>query len=391
MGNPLTYRDGMSFTWFGRQMKTANVGGTTISYKYNAYGLRTEKKVGSTVHSYEYTGNTLYYENRGGMELHYRYDVNGNLASITRIKADGSKFTLYAICNSRGDVDELRTLAGEQYARYVYDTWGNTIHIYDADGDEITSTANLAVQNPIRYRGYYFDSETGLYYLQSRYYDPVTCRFINADSYVSTGTGILGYNMFAYCNNNPVICIDVSGTRHVKGIDACGGVGNYMSFSVGVATYYSQVKDYWSYDTFFVGIEYGYSYTISSVANQKDDLIFFNEVAHEEGSIFDNKMGINMNIKDGGFRVSKGLASYSITICIDNTSYEFFSSPSKTGVTIAYDVNYQNLTAGEYTQYYFRSVPTVCSAVLMSYVPQTVYVVTSYVLEKIYGYSYAMS
>ena len=98
----------------------------------------------------------------------------------------------------------------------MYDTWGNTIHIYDADGDEITSTANLAVQNPIRYRGYYFDSETGLYYLQSRYYDPITCRFINADSYVSTGTGILGYNMFAYCNNSPVCLIDDKGMRPIS-------------------------------------------------------------------------------------------------------------------------------------------------------------------------------
>ena len=176
------------------------------------------------------------------MELHYRYDVNGNLASITRVKADGTKFTLYAICNSRGDVEELRQLNGSLYARYVYDTWGNTLHIYDANGAEITSTANLAVQNPIRYRGYYFDSETGLYYLQSRYYDPIICRFLNADSYVSTGTGIIGFNMFSYCNNNPVLYVDITGMMHVKGTDACGTSSFDEVFEVYSSEKYSYYK-----------------------------------------------------------------------------------------------------------------------------------------------------
>ncbi len=65
--------------------------------------------------------------------------------------------------------------------------------------------------NPFRYRGYYYDIETGLYYLQSRYYNPEWGRFLNADGYVSTGTGVLGYNMFAYCNNNPVMKVDPNG------------------------------------------------------------------------------------------------------------------------------------------------------------------------------------
>ena len=209
IGNPLTYRDGMTFSWFGRQMESANVNGTAITYKYNADGLRTEKTVGSTVSKYEYTGDKLFYEKRGDLEFHYRYDAFGNIASISRVKSDGTSFALYTVCNSRGDVEELRRSTGELFARYVYDSWGNVLHIYDANGAEITSTANFAVQNPFRYRGYYYDNETGLYYLQSRYYDPVTHRFLNADAYVSTS--ILGCNIFAYCMNNPVNMIDVSG------------------------------------------------------------------------------------------------------------------------------------------------------------------------------------
>ena len=65
--------------------------------------------------------------------------------------------------------------------------------------------------NPIRYRGYYYDTETGFYYLQSRYYDPTTCRFINSDEYASTGQGIFGQNMFAYCANNPIFFKDSFG------------------------------------------------------------------------------------------------------------------------------------------------------------------------------------
>ncbi len=213
IGNPKTYRDGMSFTWQGRQMKTAKTtSGTSVNYKYNADGLRTYKKVGSTVHEYEYSGDKLFYEKRGDIKFYYRYDVNGNLMSITRLKANGDKFTLYAVCNSRGDVEELRKEDGTLYARYVYDSWGNVLHIYSGTGTtEITDTANLAIQNPFRYRGYYYDTESGLYYLQSRYYDPVTGRFVNADSVSDINAGVIGYNMFAYCANNPVNVCDPSG------------------------------------------------------------------------------------------------------------------------------------------------------------------------------------
>ena len=74
----------------------------------------------------------------------------------------------------------------------------------------------MANINPLKYRGYYYDTETGFYYLQSRYYDPIVSRFINADSYTSTGQGFLGYNMFAYCGNNPVSRVDASGHRPIR-------------------------------------------------------------------------------------------------------------------------------------------------------------------------------
>jgi len=91
--------------------------------------------------------------------------------------------------------------SGSIVASYTYDAWGRLL----------SASGAMASINPIRYRGYYYDTETGLYYLQSRYYDPEVCRFINADAYASTGQGILGCNMFAYCGNNPVRSLDTSG------------------------------------------------------------------------------------------------------------------------------------------------------------------------------------
>ena len=106
----------------------------------------------------------------------------------------------------------------------LVDTSGNSVasYTYDPYGKVLTATGILAEKNPLRYRGYYYDKESGFYYLQSRYYDPATRRFINADSYSSTGQGLLGCNMFAYCNNNPL-----------TGYDPFGMV-NWGGFIVGV-------------------------------------------------------------------------------------------------------------------------------------------------------------
>ena len=94
---------------------------------------------------------------------------------------------------------------GAKVVEYTYSAWGELLSMTG------TQAATVGNANPIRYRGYYYDQETGYYYLQSRYYDPETQRFLNADGYVSTGQGILSQNMFAYCENNPVNRIDPNG------------------------------------------------------------------------------------------------------------------------------------------------------------------------------------
>ncbi len=129
--------------------------------------------------------------------------------------ADGSDFTLFPITNARGDVVEVRLSNGNLYARYIYDSWGNIVSVRNPNGYEIADPNHYAHQNPFRYRGYYYDAESGLYYLQSRYYDPVTGRFVNPDSLVDT-SDVLGFNMYAYCENNPVNDSDPTGDFVVR-------------------------------------------------------------------------------------------------------------------------------------------------------------------------------
>ena len=156
------------------------------------------------IHQYIYAGGKLLRETISDRTttktLDFNYDNVGMPYSLIYNNGSSTK-TYYYIANLQGDVMYLVDANGVQVAAYDYDPYGKVI----------TSTGNLAEINPLRYRGYYYDTETGFYYLQSRYYDPEICRFINADSYTSTGVGYLGYNMFAYCNNNPIAFTDDNG------------------------------------------------------------------------------------------------------------------------------------------------------------------------------------
>ncbi len=104
----------------------------------------------------------------------------------------------------------LSTVYGVLKVAYTYDAWGNVLSVTGSMAD------TLGYWNPCRYRGYVYDNETQLYYLQSRYYNPEVGRFINADALVATGQGLLGNNMFAYCNNNPIIYMDSTGNRPIS-------------------------------------------------------------------------------------------------------------------------------------------------------------------------------
>ena len=211
-GNPTTYRNGTktytSLTWKnGRQLTSLTTGGKTTSYAYDADGIRTKKTVGTEAHTYVTQNGKVVRETIGtgssAKVLDFIYDESGTPFALKYSTNGGSSFTTYYyVVNLQGDVVKLVNAGGTAYATYTYNAWGEVL----------TATGSMASINPLRYRGYYYDSETGFYYLQSRYYDPVTHRFINADAIASTGQGFIGTNMFAYCNNAASMLKDECGT-----------------------------------------------------------------------------------------------------------------------------------------------------------------------------------
>lgn len=226
IGNPLSYFNGTQYTmaWQnGRQLASLSGGGKSATYTYGADGIRTSKTVtdASGTTTYQYTtqngqiarqswsaGGTAY-------QMDFIYDAAGRplamyYRSKTASQTDFNGDSYYYETNQQGDVTGLykitydastKSLSATRVASYEYDAWGNVTY----------STGEMADINPLRYRGYYQDWESGYYYLQSRYYDPVIGRFINADGQISLDGSFLNTNQFVYCGNNPVNQVDPEG------------------------------------------------------------------------------------------------------------------------------------------------------------------------------------
>ena len=200
IGNPTSYR-GWGMTWQGgRQLASMQKDGTTLSFSYNDAGLRTEKTVNGSTRRYIWNSSQLMADVGASDAFYFHYSSGGELIGYTYKTAEAETECIL-VKNQQGDVEKVISADGTILASYTYDAWGNVL----------TSEGSLATANPIRYRGYYFDTETSLYYLQSRYYDPAIGRFINADNYATTYKTSTGVNMFAYCLNNPANCKDDGG------------------------------------------------------------------------------------------------------------------------------------------------------------------------------------
>ncbi|QGU96697.1 hypothetical protein GOM49_17845 [Clostridium bovifaecis] len=193
IGNPLTY-DGYTLTWEqGRQLATMKSNDYDISFKYNVDGIRTEKTVNGVTTKYHLVGDKVTFEDNGTDKIYYTYDVGANLVSMN---LNGTEY--YYIRNAQGDIIGLYDKGGIQVVSYTYDSWGKLISIDGSLKDTV------GAKNPYRYRGYRYDSETGLYYLNSRYYNPNWGRFINGDIVLGAAGQLLTHNMFAYSFNNPI-------------------------------------------------------------------------------------------------------------------------------------------------------------------------------------------
>ena len=229
-GNVLTYGD-REYEWeSGRNLKKITDGENTYSYTYDESGIRTSKTVNGVTTYYNTKDGVIQSQTDGTNTWYFQYDTNGTPLGFIY---NGVQY--FYLTNQMGDVLSIADAGGDELVEYEYDEWGNTIDIIPTDSNSQEQLA-LANANPLRYRGYYLDSETGYYYLQSRYYDPSICRFINADvAEIAQMTKDIpvGANLFAYCNNNPVNNKDLDGHIAANIIGAIiggviGAVGGYF-------------------------------------------------------------------------------------------------------------------------------------------------------------------
>ncbi len=197
IGNPLNDGTWM-YTWEkGRQLKSMSKSGTTARFKYNENGLRIQKTVNGVVTNYTLHGKNIVHMTQGDNELHFFYDASNRPAIV---EFNGTKYDY--VHNLQGDIVAILDNDGTAVVQYKYDAWGRLIDCtFEAGNDEAEALSTL---NPFRYRGYVYDEETGLYYLRSRFYASIFCRFLNADTLVSANT-------YAYCGNNPMCYSDENG------------------------------------------------------------------------------------------------------------------------------------------------------------------------------------
>ena len=206
----LTYGNSKTFTWeHGRELSGMTDASGNWSFAYNVDGLRVYRSNGTVTYKYYYSGDKLsrmavdYADpNVADQELTFGYDANG---APQYVIYGGHRY--FYLTNLQGDVTAIITVGGTTVVKYTYDAWGNILTVTGGMAN------TLGKANPLRYRGYIYDEETRLYYLQSRYYDPELGRFINADDpgYLGADGTPPSYNFFAYCGNNPVMGYDPTG------------------------------------------------------------------------------------------------------------------------------------------------------------------------------------
>ena len=236
IGNPLSYYNGSSYTfgWEGRELISAVKGTNSMSFAYNDAGLRISKTVNGVTTHYVYDGDILVAEYTDSETIVYIYDAYDSPIGFkyrsNSYAADTWDVYWYGK-NIQGDIVAVYSSTGTVLMNYTYTAWGKTEISYYHSGASTT-----AVRNNLTYRGYYYDSDIGMYYLQSRYYDPAIGRWINADGELSdVGGDIRGYNLFAYCFNNPVNMDDPSGNWPKWLSGALNVVGGTLQIAAGAA------------------------------------------------------------------------------------------------------------------------------------------------------------
>jgi RHS repeat-associated protein len=220
-GNAITYYSGSgnpqsdgiwTYSWeAGHNLIGLSKTGTNVSFTYNQDGIRTSKAINNITTKYTLVNGCVTSATTGTNVVYFRYDSNGSPISM---ETGGIEY--YYFKDAQSDIIGMFDHNGNVVVQYTYDAWGKLLSETDGNGNDKMSDPNfIGNTNPYRYRGYWYDeydysSGFGLYYLQSRYYNPLWDRFINADTADNAND-----NMFSYCRNNPVTNVDPTGEGSV--------------------------------------------------------------------------------------------------------------------------------------------------------------------------------
>ena len=297
------------------------------TYTYDASGIRTSKTVNGVKTEYLTAGGSILAEKKNGKWQQYLYDGSGQLMAIRYKGAD-----YYYIRDGLMCITGLVDANGGAVVNYRYDSWGKLISITGS------MAGTLGKDNPYRFKGYYYDEETGMYYLKSRYYQPEICRFISADERISGIGGIMrGYNMYSYCFNNPINMIDPSGnwpafikniinavkntaTNIVNGVkhtvqQARKFVSKYVGTAINVGKEKTTSRQYGVVATYEKGIGYNKNFSTGKAVNA------YTNVPENPLEVWEYGSGLDININNYGLSIQKG-AENAFAFHLKNISVE---------------------------------------------------------------------
>lgn len=224
IGNPVTIGR-TDLTWIGRQLMQVADENNTVSYAYNGDGQRVLKTVNGTTTEYFYNGEILAGQKTGDDVIVFMYDNNSDAFGFIYNETE-----YYYVKNAQNDIIAIADADGSVIANYYYDAWGYP--------EDITGNTEIANLNPLRYRSYYYDTESELYYLNTRYYSAEIGRFINADGYEVINAdheNMVQYNLYNYCFNNPITLSDDTGDWPEWAINLTKVAIGVVAIGIGVA------------------------------------------------------------------------------------------------------------------------------------------------------------
>ena len=364
IGNPLN--DGTwTYEWQdGRQLKrmTNAATGVTMEFTYNDSGIRTKKvkKVNDVlVETTEYLLNGksvvgLTHTDHASNEvdkMHFFYDVQGK---VIRVDLNGAIYSY--IRNLQEDIVGILDDKGKLVVEYKYDAWGKQLFV----GGTLAST--MGRRNPFLYRGYIYDEMTELYYLRGRYYCSYTMRFVNADKILSAYCRILGSNMFAYCDNEPIRRIDETGDKWgfiakfcQKALEVAVAVVKVAKecidevFSVAV---YAEDNKSNKEECIYGGYEHGVTTTVLVSGCDDKPVVFYKKVATDGSRTY----GVNISVKKASLSAEVGNDGINLSVGYDGLSVDGTVGLKEVGLGLSKSVSNDRTTATTYGKVFIRPV-----------------------------------